>query len=221
MKQRLAEHLVTDILQLIQEGVVLPGAKLPTESELASRFAVSRTVVREAISRLQASGIVRTHQGRGTFVLATPDGPTFPVIDAPTGSLADMLELLEFRTAVEVEAAGLAAARRTSEQLGQIAAALADFAQSGDPAAAVEADFQFHLRVAWATGNARFPQLLQSLGHAMLSIPRARLAASGAHALAHDEHTRVHEAIAGGDVVAARAAMRVHLVDSGRRLAQP
>jgi GntR family transcriptional regulator, transcriptional repressor for pyruvate dehydrogenase complex len=87
------------------------------------------------------------------------------------------------------------------------------------PAHAVEADYAFHLAVAGASGNPHFPALLESLGRGMLAIPRDRLAATPEHAaLVHAEHATVHAAIAAGDQLAAMASMRVHLVNSARRL---
>lgn len=220
-RPRRAEQLVTALLQQMQQGVVRPGMKLPTESELSAQYEVSRTVVREAISQLQAAGIVRTHQGRGSFVLAPPDSHEFRVdLGAGAGGLAAMLRLLEFRTAVEVEAAGLAALRHTPEQLTAIATALAEIETSAPhPARTVDADFAFHLAVAWASGNPHFPELLGSLGRGMLAIPHNRLAATSEHvAVVHAEHAAVHAAIGRGDPVAARASMRVHLVNSAERL---
>jgi DNA-binding FadR family transcriptional regulator len=227
-RPRRAEQLVTALLQQMRQGVVRPGTKLPTESELSARYGVSRTVVREAISQLRAAGIVRTHQGRGSFVLAPPDSHDFRVdLGADAGSagggaggLAAMLGLLEFRTAVEVEAAGLAALRRSREQLAAIASALAEIGTSTQqPARAVDADFAFHLAVGWASGNPHFPALLGSLGRGMLAIPRDRLAATAEHiAVVHAEHAAVHAAIEKGDPLAARASMRVHLVNSAGRL---
>jgi len=219
-RQSLAERLVADLLQLIQEGVVRPGAKLPAESELMQRFGVSRTVVREAISRLQASGIVRTQQGKGSFVLATPRESPFDLITPVGEGLAAALELLEFRTAIEVEAAGLAALRHSPDQLKQIAASLARLLDSAhNPGDSVDADFEFHLRIAWATGNGNFPHLLQSLGHAMLAVPPQRLSHQPAtFDVVYTEHAEIHAAIERGDQLSARAAMRRHLVNSGLRL---
>ncbi|MCO1653789.1 FadR/GntR family transcriptional regulator [Pseudonocardia humida] len=222
-RPRRADALVAALLAEMREGVVRPGAKLPTESELAARHGVSRTVVREAITQLQTAGIVRTHQGRGSFVLAPPDSGEFRVEtgggDDRTG-LGEARELLEFRTAVEVEAAGLAALRRTPEQLAAIADALAELsAGARHPARAVDADYAFHLAVAHAAGNRHFPALLGSLGRGMLAIPHERLAASAERiAVVHAEHSAVHAAVAAGDPLAAGAAMRTHLANSARRL---
>jgi GntR family transcriptional repressor for pyruvate dehydrogenase complex len=219
-RPNLTRQLVTDLLQLVQEGVVRPGTKLPTEAALMERFSVSRTVVREAISQLQASGIVRTYQGRGSFVLATPDAREFDIGEVDVADLDSVLALLEFRTAIEVEAAGLAALRRSPDQLVQLTETLAAFASSTEqPASAVEADFAFHLQVAWSSGNRHFAQLLESLGRGMLAIPQSRLDPDAqSFARVYDEHAAVHDAIASGDPFAAQSAMRTHLANSARRL---
>ncbi|WP_214407866.1 FadR/GntR family transcriptional regulator [Pseudonocardia lacus] len=218
-RPRRADALVAALLAEMREGVVRPGAKLPTESALAARHGVSRTVVREAITQLQAAGIVRTHQGRGSFVLAPPDSGEF-LVEVGAGGPREAGELLEFRTAVEVEAAGLAARRRTPEQLAAIDAALAELtAAAADPGRVVDADYAFHLAVAHAAGNRHFPALLGSLGRGMLAIPHERLVASAERiALVHAEHAAVRAAIADADPPAAGAAMRTHLANSARRL---
>lgn len=215
-----SQQLAADLLDLIQEGVVRPGTRLPTEAELCERFGVSRTVVREAIAQLRADGIVRSSQGRGTFVLSAPRTRKLAFDGSDPSDLPGVLALLEFRSAVETEAAGLAARRRTGAQLAQIAAALAAFdAASDDPAAAVEADFAFHLRIARASGNPHFASVLESLGTTALAIPRARLHSEPrSFRRVYDEHAAVHAAIAAGDPLTASAAMRMHLAGSAGRI---
>jgi GntR family transcriptional repressor for pyruvate dehydrogenase complex len=218
-KPNRTQQLVTDLLQLVHEGVV-PGTKLPAESALMEQFSVSRTVVREAISQLQAGGIVRTYQGKGSFVLALPDKGEFEVGEVTPSDVDGVIELLEFRTAIEVESAGLAAQRRSGAQLARLDETLADFAEAHNhPASAVDADFAFHLQIAWSSGNRHFPRLLESLGKSMLAMPHARLDGNrDAYTRVYDEHSVIHSAITANDVLAARAAMRTHLANSARRL---
>ncbi|GAB3395772.1 FadR/GntR family transcriptional regulator [Humibacter soli] len=225
-RPRRSEQLAADLLDLIRSGVVRPGAKLPTESELGDRFGVSRTVVREAIAQLGAAGVVRSQQGRGTFVLALPNETPITVGASQVDDLAGLLQLFELRTAVEVEAAGLAARRRTADQLGALRTALAAMTDAArdaaayDPAAHVAADFAFHVAVARATANQHFVALLDAWGVGMLAVPGERLSHDDERVrrLQH-EHAAVLDAIAEGDAVAAQAAMRTHLVASRRRLA--
>jgi DNA-binding FadR family transcriptional regulator len=193
---------------------------------LVSEFGVSRTVVREAVSRLQAAGLVETFQGRGSFVLELPPATSrFAVDTSQVRSHREVLELLDFRIGVEVEAAGLAAARRTVHQLKAIERALDDFKRVGDnPGRAVEADFTFHLKIATASGNRFYAELFGSLGPMMIMLPKTRLdpayqISDAAHlnrvAL---EHENIYTAIARSDPDAARAAARVHLSNTRHRL---
>ncbi|MEU6642320.1 FCD domain-containing protein [Saccharomonospora sp. NPDC046836] len=214
------KELVAHLTARIQEGVIQPGERLPTESSLVEAHGVSRTVVREAISRLQAAGLVETHHGRGSFVLAQPSTTPFEV--GATGELTveGLLELIEFRIAVESEAAALAARRRSAAQLTDLRTALDDFAGSAaKPSAAVQADFQFHLRLALAAGNRYFRDLLKSFGPGVIIMHRERLRPSeerfrGIIA----EHENIYAAVERQDADAARAAVRVHLGNSRARL---
>src|SRR5690606_668593 len=119
----LAEEAVEALAAPIHSGQLQPGDKLPTESAIMQQLGVSRTVVREAISRLQASGLVETRHGIGTFVSDPADMPMHIPVSAVTTAM-DALALLELREAVEVEPARLAAQRRTPVQLQTIRQAL-------------------------------------------------------------------------------------------------
>ena len=104
----LAQELVAELSQQIRDGVIKRGDKLPTESAIMQAQGVSRTVVREAISRLQASGLVETRHDIGTFVLDTPSATGLRIDPATIGTLRDLLAILELRISLEVESAGLA-----------------------------------------------------------------------------------------------------------------
>lgn len=222
----LAQGVVEQISAVIRQGMLKPGDKLPTESSLMSQHGVSRTVVREAISHLQAAGLVQTRHGIGTFVLERPQaGLGLEAENMLT--LRDVLSILELRIGVETETAGLAASRRTGEQVAELAAALREMQQAmAEGRSAVEADKRFHLLIAQGTGNRYFVDILEQLGNAI--IPRARLNTPG---LEHDkpadflervsrEHDDIFRAIERRDPEAARAAMRMHLSNSRERLVQ-
>ncbi len=223
----LAQELVTELSQQIRDGVIKRGDKLPTESAIMEEQGVSRTVVREALSRLQAAGLVETRHGIGTFVLDTPSPSGFRIDPATIVTLRDVLAVLELRISLEVESAGLAAQRRSAEQLAAMRAALdalnLSVAHASD---AVASDFQFHLQIALATGNRYFTDIMTHLGTSI--IPRTRVNSAR---IAHDdqqhylsrlsrEHEEIYEAIARQDSDAARAAMRLHLTNSRERLRQ-
>jgi DNA-binding FadR family transcriptional regulator len=223
-QHRLAHELVEVLGGRIRSGELATGAKLPTEAECMAEFAVSRTVVREAISRLHAAGLVATRHGVGTFVAAASQATIFRIEPDQLSTLQDVIAVLELRIGIEVEAAGLAAQRRTPTNLSRMHEALAGFAAAADSGRnAVGADFEFHVEIARATQNAHFAHLLQTLGTAM--IPRARLDPESVTGEArqdylrrvHAEHESLLDAIAGSDVEAARAAVRTHLANSRER----
>ncbi|WP_307781275.1 FadR/GntR family transcriptional regulator [Agilicoccus flavus] len=184
---------------------------------------MSRTVVREALSRLAAAGLVETFQGRGSFVLAVPEPSRFGLEAAQLRTHEDVLAMVDFRVGVESEAAALAAGRATPDALAAVRAALAAFPAAGE-AGAVEADFRFHRSVAAAAGNRFYLELLDSLGPMMILLPRTRLQESFTltdprHVeRVHREHEAIATAIGYGDPDAARAAMRLHLSNSRHRL---
>ena len=221
--------LVTEIVEAlstsIQEGQIKPGDKLPTESEIMARFDVSRTVVREALSKLQASRLVETRHGIGTFVIAPPSSDNFKIADHDLSTVADVISVLELRISLETEAAGLAAQRRTQANLDAMRAALKAFQDSIEQDSdAVPPDFQFHMEVARATGNQHFADLMTYLG--TMIIPRTRVntpqnAPEGRLSYlqrVNGEHETIFVAIRNQDSEAARAAMRTHLSNSRERL---
>jgi GntR family transcriptional repressor for pyruvate dehydrogenase complex len=221
----LVAEVVEHFSQSIQSGERQPGDKLPTESAIMDALQVSRTVVREALSRLQASGLVETRHGIGTFVLAPTAPNNFQIADADLATLDDVLAVLELRISIETEAAALAAERATAEHIQALSNALQGFEQAleGD-SNAVPNDFDYHLAIAKATGNRHFVDLLDHLGTRI--IPRTRINTPGMGEpgqlaylrRVHAEHERIYSAIVNRDAKGAREAMRTHLTNSRERL---
>ncbi len=221
----LVSEVVDNLAASIRQGQLQQGDKLPTEAEIMTRFDVSRTVVREAISRLQASGLVETRHGIGTFVIAPPESGNFKIAPEDFATVADVIALLELRISLETEAAGLAAQRRTQANLVQLEAALKGFHDAiQNDQDAVPSDFQFHMEVARSTGNQHFADLMTYLG--TMIIPRTRVntlqnAPEGRLQYllrVHGEHENIYAAIRQQDSESARAAMRTHLSNSRERL---
>jgi GntR family transcriptional regulator, transcriptional repressor for pyruvate dehydrogenase complex len=226
MSRNLTADLAADLRTRIVDGVIQPGDKLPSENTLIGEFGVSRTVVRAALTRLQAEGLVETERGRGSFALTPPPHGDPPAPGGrPVTSMEDRLHLLEFRIGVESEAAALAARNRTDRQLKAVLNALAEFTANGDhPANAMKSDYEFHKAIAAASGNPFYSDCLASLGQTMIAMPRTRLM-TGVEHYARDhfeqvvhEHESIYAAIAEGDEPSSSAAMRSHLANSRRRL---
>ncbi|MBC3933488.1 FadR/GntR family transcriptional regulator [Undibacterium curvum] len=220
----LSQSLAETISNNIRSGILKPGEKLPTESAIMELYEVSRTVVREAISHLQASGLVRTRHGIGTFIQEPPANPLSLHKDAIV-TVRDVLDILELRISLETEAAWLAASRRTDEQMEDLSAALQDILKHVQrDTESVSADMRFHQLIAKATGNRYFVDILSDLGNTL--IPRARLDSAALSQEASNsylervnrEHEDIHDAILRKDPEAARAAMRTHLSNSRERL---
>lgn len=223
----LAYDLVAEFTERIQSGALQPGTKLPTESDLMREHGVSRTVVREALSRLQAAGLVETQHGVGSFVLAPPVGDQgTPWVDAGMlVTVRDVIAVLEVRIALETEAAFQAALKRTDEHLQEMRAALGDFQSAlASENSCIEADIRFHLAIADATGNPHFSGFMKQLGKAV--IPRARIDTSKLAGndfsqyltRVNREHEEIYNAIRRQDADGARAAMRLHLSNNRERL---
>jgi GntR family transcriptional repressor for pyruvate dehydrogenase complex len=219
----LATELMQALSQQVRSGVFKPGEKLPAESAIMAKHGVSRTVVREAVSGLQSAGLVQTRHGIGTFVLEGPTPQILPLEPSKIPTVLDVLAMLEFRISLESEAAALAASRRTEEQLMALRRALDEFQEaqkSGGNAA--EMDFQFHLRIAEATGNRYFPEVFARFG--MSSIPRTRVTLftspedqAAFISMLSREHEQIYGAILCGDPRLAAKFMRIHLSNSRDR----
>ena len=223
--RNLALDIVDVMVERVRNGTLVVGAKLPTEAAIMEEFGVSRTVVREALSKLQASGVVQTRHGVGTFVMGLGDASAFRIGPDQLATLRDVIAVLELRIGLETESAGLAAVRRTDENLRVMRQALDDFAAAVTAGLdAVMADFTFHSEIARATQNPHFTELVGALG--MTAIPRARpldpTNPDDAERLSYlrrvnGEHESIFDAIAAQDPEAARAAMRTHLANSRER----
>lgn len=182
---------------------------------MCDRYGVSRTVIREAIAQLRSEGLVTARRGSGLYVTETPMAaqPAFAKIRRE--SLADTIELLELRSAVEREAAALAAERASPAQKEAIFEAHSAFMEAG-AAQTVELDLAFHLAIARGTNNPRFATFLAHLG--VDAVPRARLQretdepiASAYLDILSTEHKAIADAILAGNPTWAREAMRQHL----------
>lgn len=177
-RARRPRGLVGEIIEIlaanIRAGLMRSGDKLPTEAEIMTRFNVSRSVVRESMSKLQVSGLVKTRHGIGTFVLLPEESGNFKIAADDFATIADVISELELRIGLETEAAGLAAQRRTAENLLALETALHAFRESIlRDSDAVPPDFQFHMEIARSTGNRDFADLMNYLG--IMIIPRTRV----------------------------------------------
>jgi GntR family transcriptional regulator, transcriptional repressor for pyruvate dehydrogenase complex len=219
---------ITDTVVRRLEDLVLgelePGAELPSEADLAARFAVSRLTVREAARSLQARGLVETRHGRRTVVAhpnAAPVGGFFTA--AVRRDPRRLLDLLEVRRALEVHIAALAAAQADRAAVATMELALAAMREAADdPVALHEADIGFHASLAVGAGN----QLLRFLIEAMeeplrasrMRSLRGHLARGGTVQDVIEQHARILDRVRDHDAKGAAVAMEAHLEQTARDL---
>jgi DNA-binding FadR family transcriptional regulator len=150
---KLADQVAQQLEAQIRAGRLLPGEKLPTEAELVQQLEVSRTVVREAISRLRSLNLVESRQGSGVFVKEAGIEP-LDLDSLHTSSKSAVIQITELRRALESEVAELAAQRRDEEDLRRIREAvdtLAEAVRQGSDG--VKEDVAFHHAIAQAARN--------------------------------------------------------------------
>lgn len=220
----LTREIAERIAGEIADAKLAPGAKLPTEQEMVAAMGVSRTVVREAVAALRAQGLVVTRQGAGAFVAPDIESRPFRLAFDGLPSIGEVLEVMELRASVEVEAAALAAARGSAAAKRRIGKALAEIdAALRRGESAIDEDFAFHRAIAGGTGNPQFLHFLEYLGRFIIPRQSIRVAAhrpEGQRAYLENsqrEHVAIRDAIAASDPAAAREAMRLHLGNSQQR----
>ncbi len=211
------EVVAEQILRLIAELELSPGDRMPTEKDLAARLGASRTVVREAVKILSATGQVSVQKGRGLYVAdgkhvlgATRFGAFF----LPT-NLDHIFMLFEFRRVQEAEASRLAATRASPSELRVIGAAVQTCRhgyQSGDKAQFEAGDDDFHLGVAAASHNFFRVAAVREARRLQRQSSVIGIRGVGGHAAeAVEEHEAIFRAIRDGKPDAAAEATVVHL----------
>jgi GntR family transcriptional repressor for pyruvate dehydrogenase complex len=211
---RLYEQIVQQVEASILKGQLKPGDQLPAERDLAQRFGVSRTAVREAVKTLREKGLVEAYSGRGTFVTNGTSQAIRQSLDLMIriNQQEGSANLAELRLVLEPEIAGLAAARIEEQLLSTMREAVAVMDRNlHDPDAYVEADLDFHLALAEAAGNPLILSLLDSIV-GLLREQRSRIFdVDGGPERGQFHHKRILATIEKRDPAAAREAMRAHL----------
>lgn len=199
------------------------NARLPTEKFMSEEYGVSRTVVREAISRLKSEGLVETRQGSGTVVLDPRVSQVFRLDRSDDDPARSVLRVIELRRGIEAEMAALAAERRSEAEMTQIRRALKQIDQAvGAGGDGVDEDLEFHMAVARAADNPHYPALLSLLTQALQDAIRvtrsneARRADLAAEVRA--EHEAISAAIKARDPETARRAAFLHMQNTAVRL---
>jgi len=224
-KKKAYQVIVDQITEYFLNGALQPGEKLPTERELASRFHVSRTSVREALRKLEIKGIIDIKQGSGSFIKSSESHSIGEELSSTILKTEKKLvyEMLELRQTLEVECAFLASQRATSEDLARIGKALEMMDRvKNDVELGIQADLNFHMNIVLASHNTIFSQLFQTLSEHMQDTIRVtrteRLKNVERTQETIDEHKEIYLAIAAGDAMQAKHLMEKHIKQIRREL---
>jgi len=222
---RLSEQLAEALVVSIRDGQLPSGQRLPTESALVQRFGVSRTVVREALSRLKTMGLIESRQGSGAFVKDSSQSSAGQLVLTSDGSVNAVIQMVEMRRALEAESAALAAARRTPADIKSIKDKIASLeravAAGGD---GVAEDVAFHTAIATAANNPFLLATLAYLNQFLRDATRVTRANESTRSdfaqQVRDEHAQIVKSIEAGDAAAARMAGAMHMVNAAERIAR-
>ncbi len=218
----LPDIIASEVMDQISSGALMPGDSLPTEVALAEMFGVSRNVVREATARLRSDGVIETKQGRGAIVRPVSERNTFRVDMGALDHTKNLSALFELRGLLEIDAAGLAALRRTDDDVAALTASLDQMNGSdGFDEKRLEADAQFHRVLGTATGNEYLATIISYLSSRLKDTTRATdevYVETDLLQVTIQEHQRILEAVRAQDAQAARQAMDAHIRGAAARL---
>jgi GntR family transcriptional repressor for pyruvate dehydrogenase complex len=217
-REPVATQVARKLVEYLLSGAVEPGTRMPSERQLAEAFGVGRSAMREAIKALSLIGLVEVRQGDGTY-LRKADSALLPEVIEWGLLLGERrtMDLVEARQEIEIILAGLAARRRTERDIEDLTVLLGRMERAASTAF-VEADVQFHMRLAEASGNLVLRDIHASV-QALLRAWIARVLASPeSRHPSYLEHVPILEAVIAGDPEAAQRAMASHMSSAAGRL---
>lgn len=222
MGYSLAEMAYQKILAKVIAGTFAERTRLPSETKLALELGMSRPVLRIALARLKADGILASRQGSGNFVVRQPHATVLSF--APLNSITDVQDCFKFRIGVEGDAAYYAAVNLDDASRQSIEAAYKNLKSAADHEdSGVNADSEFHIQIAKASGNPYFLSSLQAIRNQIeygvgltrqLSLRRSK----GRYRQVEEEHRLIRKCVFERDADRSRTAMRAHLEAARRRL---
>lgn len=215
--RKIYEEIVEQIRDLVSRGDLKPGDRLPSERDLVERLQVSRASIREALSALELMGLLEVRSGEGTFVRKLrSESVVAPLAWMLTMEKVTVIELLEIRKILEVQAVGIAAERAEEKDINDLSAALDDLrADLSSPTSDGSADHRFHYAITRATKNNIMIRLMDTISDLMkyvLKTSRSKLyEGKYTPALLFQEHKKIYDAIVDKDAQGAKDLMLAHL----------
>lgn len=220
--ETLSDQIYGQFLKLIVSGSLKQGDKLPSECQICTMFGVSRSLIRDALRKLQDDQVAEARPGFGVVVRQRPSKQL--IVAATARSVSGMIRVMEARMFVEEATARLAAQRSKPQDITKIKAALKQFeAQMERRDVTGDGDFEFHLAIAQASGNEAFVTMLRSIrtvseraNHVALSMTQEDYQTRIDCIL--QEHRQIYHAILAHDPDAAGLAMAYHLLQARQRV---
>lgn len=226
-EERLSDEALRRIVGMIFEGRLSPGTRLPAERELSEQLGISRTTLRDAMSRLRARGYIESRSKSGNYVCtAIPETVSQPIEDVVAAQVIGFQHIIEIREVLEVWAAERAAVGRSKDDIAR----LGDCLKAMQKASALrtdeqlrrysESDVAFHQTISEMTGNPLYIHLIHFIGHLItrsISLSRELLADDFVKQN-QEVHQRILDAILKQNGQDAREAMAAHFEFIKRRL---
>lgn len=223
-KKRLYEEVIEQFAKLLANGEYAVGDKLPSLPELSKIFEVGKPTLREALSVLVSTGVVEVQHGKGIYVKRLTLKPEREIFgNFNEVGVEELRYWLEFRRTIEFEVAGLAAQRRTNEDLDKIDAIVWEIEKKLERGENTDSlDYEFHIAIALATHNPVFAEALKTnthvLQHQYFERIRQSVVPTARKEMIISEHRRIYDAIKKGDALSARKMMEKHMDNAIRKL---
>lgn len=214
-RRRLHQDIAGQIRDLIRDGVLKSGDRLPAERELAERFQVSRSSLREAMRALELQGMVVSRPGSGTFVSSETLEPLVSIIASTlTQANQSLSDIFEVRHLLEPHIAALAAERATPEDCGHMDEAIEEQeSQIANGNTGVDGDTAFHFALAQATQNWALVKVISTISDILTQSRDHTMQTPGRPLRSLASHRHILETVRGGDVEGAREAMQHHIAE--------
>jgi GntR family transcriptional regulator, transcriptional repressor for pyruvate dehydrogenase complex len=217
----LSDQVAKFLISELESGKIMPGEIFPSEAKLADRFEVSRTVIREALSRLKCDGLLESKQGRRSIVKDTNSQRVFRLDRLEVSNLAEIGYLYEFRAILESEAGALAAKRRTQDDLERMSQNIDILNQAvRDGIDATAANVDFHMNIVEASKNPFLEDFMKFfIGKIwdLVQADRDQSSKKGLPPEVQQEHISIFKAISARDSDKARSAILTHLKNAAKR----
>ncbi|GAA0179238.1 FadR/GntR family transcriptional regulator [Clostridium sediminicola] len=212
---KIYEQVIEQIKEMIRNGTLKKGDKLPSERELTVELGVSRSSIREALRALEIIGLLESRQGEGNFIRNSFDEALIePLSIMFMLNESSPLQIFELRQLLEIEIAKLAATKIKKQQISDLTKMIKDMRKTQDEEEKVILDKQFHYLIANASGNNLIINILFAISCIMdrfIKEARRTILLDEKEEIIHIQHSNILAALESGDENMASKAMKEHM----------